>query len=231
MTAGADHTALQRQQEAGAGSGTPAAPRRRGRPRLASPEDYRARITHAARQLFLERGYAGLTMDSVAAACQISKKTLYQFFASKVSLMASVVDAHRLMILALPGDYSALSPEDALAAIFRIDLGCTEATASIELLQRISEEARNSPELRAIVREIGSDVSQRLLAEWLDGEQAAGRLVVPDSTALAYLLMSIVYSPLISSRSGCVSTPHGTARQTYLRGAFRIIVDGIRPRP
>ena len=65
----------------------PDAPRLRGRPGGSSGADLLA----IARDLLLDRGYAGTTMDAVAAGARISKQTLYRQYPSKDDLYAAVV--------------------------------------------------------------------------------------------------------------------------------------------
>jgi TetR/AcrR family transcriptional repressor of mexJK operon len=67
------------------GSTAPARPRRAGR--LASG----SAIREAAASLFLEKGYAGTSMDDIAAAAQVSKQTIYTHFANKEELFANLV--------------------------------------------------------------------------------------------------------------------------------------------
>ena len=47
-------------------------------------------ILAAARRVFLERGYAGATMDEVARTAEFSKPTLYQYFENKDALFFSL---------------------------------------------------------------------------------------------------------------------------------------------
>jgi len=51
----------------------------------------RERIIANAEALFFSRGFSGVTMDRMAAELGISKKTLYQHFASKHQLLYAVV--------------------------------------------------------------------------------------------------------------------------------------------
>ncbi|MBI5806180.1 TetR/AcrR family transcriptional regulator [candidate division TA06 bacterium] len=51
----------------------------------------RERIIANAEALFFARGFSGVTMDRMAAELGISKKTLYQHFASKHQLLYAVV--------------------------------------------------------------------------------------------------------------------------------------------
>src|SRR5215468_9868106 len=59
---------------------------RRGRERAQRERD----ILTAARQVFLDRGYARATMDDVARAAEFSKPTLYQYFENKDALFFSL---------------------------------------------------------------------------------------------------------------------------------------------
>lgn len=56
--------------------------------------DRRSAILDAATSVFVERGYAGTTMDDVAAAARASKQTLYQRFGDKVGLFEAVIEAN-----------------------------------------------------------------------------------------------------------------------------------------
>jgi AcrR family transcriptional regulator len=49
-------------------------------------------IIDAARQVFSEKGYAGTTIDSVAAKSEFAKATLYKLFKNKEELYMSVVE-------------------------------------------------------------------------------------------------------------------------------------------
>ena len=56
-----------------------------------SKDPVRERIIANAEALFFARGFSGVTMDRMAAELGISKKTLYQHFASKHQLLYAVV--------------------------------------------------------------------------------------------------------------------------------------------
>lgn len=61
----------------------------------ADPADRRgkvAAIVAAARTLFLAQGYGATSMDAVARAAPVSKRTLYHHFESKAALFGAVVD-------------------------------------------------------------------------------------------------------------------------------------------
>ncbi len=51
----------------------------------------RTAVLEAARTLFLEKGYAGTTMDEIAAAAGLTKRTLYNNYADKEALFRQIV--------------------------------------------------------------------------------------------------------------------------------------------
>jgi AcrR family transcriptional regulator len=53
----------------------------------------RQRIIGAARELFLERGYTGTTIEAIADAADVAVETVYARFASKTNLLMAVKDA------------------------------------------------------------------------------------------------------------------------------------------
>jgi len=64
------------------------------RPRSAGFEGQRAQILAAAAQLFAARGYTAATMTDVAAACGVSKATLYHYVRDKHGLLALITRSH-----------------------------------------------------------------------------------------------------------------------------------------
>jgi AcrR family transcriptional regulator len=63
-------------------------------------ESTRKRILDAAYAQFRRRGYSRVSMDEIAAATTVTKRTLYYHFKSKDSLLASVLEAQHVLALA-----------------------------------------------------------------------------------------------------------------------------------
>lgn len=53
----------------------------------------RLQIRQAAVTEFLQKGYAGTSMDDVAAAAKVSKQTVYKHFGSKEELFTAIIEA------------------------------------------------------------------------------------------------------------------------------------------
>lgn len=65
-----------------------------GRPPVLDPEERRAVLIRAAREVFLREGFAGATMEKIAAEAEMSKRTLYRFFPDKRAALEALLGAH-----------------------------------------------------------------------------------------------------------------------------------------
>jgi AcrR family transcriptional regulator len=86
-----------------------------------SGERTRGLILDAAYATFRRRGYSRASMDEIAAATPVTKRTLYYHFESKDALLASVLEEqHRLAVDAFNtfGDKLAGSPEAIVTTMF-----------------------------------------------------------------------------------------------------------------
>ncbi len=107
------------------GGGTPAAPVQLGRRRITS----RAELEHVAFELFERQGYEGTTVDDIASAAGIGRRTFFRYFASKTDVpwgdFAAELDRMRAWLAAGPAqtplmeairlaivDFNSVPPED-----------------------------------------------------------------------------------------------------------------------
>src|SRR5262245_26450862 len=67
--------------------------RRVVRPRADDPRVVRSRaaVVTAARELFMQKGYAGTTMEEIAARAGLTKRMLYNNYADKDALFTQIV--------------------------------------------------------------------------------------------------------------------------------------------
>ena len=91
------------------------------RPRSATYGEQREQILAAAAQLFATRGYTAATMNEVAAACGVSKPTLYHYVRDKHDLLAQISAGHVARLEALVAEVGAagLAPEARLRELIR----------------------------------------------------------------------------------------------------------------
>ncbi len=87
-----------------------------------SSAETRKRILDAAYRLFRRQGYSRVSMDSIAGATRVTKRTLYYHFQSKDQLLAEVLEAqHNLALAAFRtfGDRLTGSAEAIVENLFR----------------------------------------------------------------------------------------------------------------
>ena len=87
-----------------------------------SAEQTRGRVVEAAYRLFRRRGYNRVTMDDIAEAAKLTKRTLYHHFKSKDQLLADVLESqHHLALQAFRtfGDNLSGSAETIVEAMFQ----------------------------------------------------------------------------------------------------------------
>jgi TetR/AcrR family transcriptional regulator, mexJK operon transcriptional repressor len=154
----------------GAPSGASPAPNRRLSPQRT------ARITEAARILFMRHGFAGTTMDAVAREAGMSKATLYAHFADKQALFADIIadEGEQYAALLLPR-----ADEDmhsALAGIGARLLDLLLSPSTVAAYRIVAAEANRSPELGAIFFRNGPSRLLERVAGFLASAMARGQL-------------------------------------------------------
>lgn len=81
-----------------------------GRPPSLTDEERKSLILQAAETVFEQFGYGDATMEEVARACGMAKKTVYKFYPDKASLFGALVESHD--DIALSEVRSASPPDD-----------------------------------------------------------------------------------------------------------------------
>jgi len=165
-----------------------------GRPRTLSDDARRARIRAAAEDLFVDKGYAATSMDDVARACGMSKKTIYRLFDHKQTLFAAIVDA---AIDDLP-DHELAGDEagpDGAAFLGRVltDLATMLLhPRRMALARLVIAEGPQSPELAQSLEAHGIARADAVLSDALAALDARGAIVGPADPDLRDVLLSAV---------------------------------------
>jgi AcrR family transcriptional regulator len=116
----------------------------------------RQRLSDTATEMFLERGFEAVKVVEVAAACDVSEKTVYNYFPTKESLILDRWEGTMTAIragLADPG----ISPVDAVLRILADELGALTAwlraqpdlAAATASVRRFGELIASTPALRS----------------------------------------------------------------------------------
>jgi TetR/AcrR family transcriptional repressor of mexJK operon len=159
----------------------------------------RQAILHAARDLFLRRGYAGTSMDEVALIAEASKVTIYKHFSDKHTLFIAVVtDA---IDEAKAGSQSLVDKlghsndlELDLRDFARQHVALVTQPHLIQMRRMIIAEAHRFPDLARAWHRVGPERAHASLAGQIDKLVARGQLQVPDSLVAAQLLNYLILS-------------------------------------
>jgi AcrR family transcriptional regulator len=205
--------------------------RPRGRPRTSSKDEKRAAVITEARRTFHEQGYAGTTMDLVAARCKISKQTLYALFASKTELFMAMIATHRASMLDLPRDEDENLPlAEALEKIFMIDMDEEADRDRRAFVHFIVGEAEQFPEIVSLLVEHGIEPSRRMLADWLQVQNDRGLLDVAHTMSGARMLLSMIMSAVAPLPGSPDKWSNRQERDEHIRRCFDMFLYGAVPR-
>lgn len=139
----------------------------------------RRRIVDSARALFMERGFVATTLDDIAAAADISKRSFFDYFRSKEDVVAAWQDDFKAMLIADVEARPASEPllvaaERALiSSLGRYDLEDARVHASLRF-ETATLQARDQLKYETLERELADALLKR--ATGSDSEMRA-RLV------------------------------------------------------
>ncbi|OEU91673.1 TetR family transcriptional regulator [Streptomyces abyssalis] len=187
----------------------------------------RAAILSAARELFLADGFDRSSVDAVAARAEVSKRTVYDYFGDKQTLLRAVVDdVGQSMITAVRSTL-----DDTLTDV-------TEAAeledALVTFSMRIATDMLGSAEyatLQRLVRaESGhlphrgynsmADTPDEAVAERLSALAAAGLLDVPDARLAADQFIALTFGVALDRLGWANAAEDGRVRP--------LVVEGVR---
>lgn len=209
----------------------PATPTRApGRPKDA---DKRAAILEAAKQLFVQHGYAGVSMDQIAAAAGVSKLTLYSHFGDKDNLFIAAV--RTFCEQSVPDAvFQARPGQDVRAHLLQVSqvfvgmILSPEAIAGHRML--CSPQVVQSP-LPAAFWAAGPQRIQAAFTELLDGYVAQGLLDIDDTPLAASQLVTLLKGELHSRElfDFCCSNRETTVEQ-HVQACVDVFMRAYAPR-
>jgi len=176
-------------------------PASRGRPPGLTGDD----LIAVARDVFLERGFRGASMDEVARRARISKASLYREHTSKSALYAAVVrhwvsagrNAMRPALELLRGSADVRAGLLGLAATMRAGILSPPVLAMRRL---VTAEAAEQPAVARTYLEESWNANIRALAETLRAIAAEGRLRIDDPQAAAEQFTWLIIGAPLNAR-------------------------------
>jgi AcrR family transcriptional regulator len=115
-------------------------------------EKTRDALARSALRLFAKRGFDNVTVEEIAASCEVSPRTFFRYFASKEDVLFAESDAHRRRLLdALADHESGEAPFTVLESALRV-VAADYASERDTLCAR-HDIVRSTPSLRSRVSE------------------------------------------------------------------------------
>lgn len=202
--------------------------RKKGRPTAGEREERRDQILDAAVGLFVSKGYGQVTIDEIATASRVTKRTIYTYFGDKAEVFTAAIERFRGRALAdLEPDAGSL---EEVATRMVVVLHSDDAVGLHRLM--IGESAQ-FPELAARFYASGPRGYIDLLAARLrDRATERGRSVVGDTDGLAESLFGLLLGePHRRRLLGLTSAPRPAAARAQACGALTAlgIVGSAKP--
>lgn len=203
--------------------------RRSGRPTQSEVAELEERLREAALELFLDRGYDGTTMEAVATAAGITRRTLYARHPDKRALFVSVITQARERLAwdrpDFDADFSDLS--GALTAIARSAVARAVNSDQVRLNRIVMTESQRFPELVMFAGSAPMSPRIEAVAALLRRHQAAGAIRVenPEMSAEQFLAM-VSLVPARLAAVGVLRPPD--VEQRYVDNAVALFVRAVR---
>ncbi|HUA54985.1 MAG TPA: TetR/AcrR family transcriptional regulator [Candidatus Sulfotelmatobacter sp.] len=215
----------------------PAVPLARpGRPSRLQAAELTRRILDAATAGFLTDGYRATSIEAVAKAARVSKRTFYHRFAGKPELFEAVIrrliEGWRIPFdrAMAPGAMALDVPLDQrLAGIARLILAAALSREAIALHRLMVSEAPTFPELARVVNEHGHAMGVRAIAALLAAEAASGRLVVADPALAAEQFLHLVVGAPQRRALGLDAPLDAPALDRWVHATVTLFLKGLAP--
>ncbi|MFF8731660.1 TetR/AcrR family transcriptional regulator [Streptomyces sp. NPDC015171] len=187
----------------------------------------RAAILTAARELFLADGFDRSSVDAVAARAEVSKRTVYDYFGDKRTLLQAVVDSIGQSLIAtirrtlddtLTGVTEESRLEDALVAFamtIATDMLGSAEYATLQRLVRAESGHLPHPDYNAM-----ADTPDEAIAEHLAALAGAGLLAVPDPRLAADQFLALTFGVTLDRLGSANASEDDRVRP--------LVVEGVR---
>jgi TetR/AcrR family transcriptional repressor of mexJK operon len=177
--------------------------------------------------LFREHGFASVSIDMIARAARVSPKTIYARFGGKKGLFAAVIERmveQPLAIMATLKEAPQGDPASALRKVATAFLDNILDTEALALHRMVIAEATRMPELSALFYEQGPAKVLELLTSWLDLQNAAGSLRIPDPKTAAQIFIGLIEGEIVHRALLLGTTPSSKERSALLDISVSIFV-------
>lgn len=154
----------------------------------------RALILKAAGKMFIKQGYSAVSMDAIADAVPVSKRTLYNHFNDKKALFSAVMTSrcqhvYQMLEQNLTDERGV---ERVLNEVGSKFLDIVLDTDAVDMYRTIITESQHFPELGKLFYESGPKRTRAMLADYLKRVHSKGVLNVPQPELASGLFVGML---------------------------------------
>ena len=184
----------------------------------------RQRILDGAAGVFMERGFDGTGVNDICRAANVSKSTLYVYFAHKEALFEALVDQKRNLRFSEVEQALSGPPAQALPSFLSRLVTVVCAPEVIRAQRTIIGIAERMPDLGARFYEGGAERAQKMLRAYLDRQVAAGALTIADTHRAAHQLIDLATAGLLRQCLYGLRTPPPEAPEVEAAVAAALVM-------
>jgi TetR/AcrR family transcriptional repressor of mexJK operon len=207
----------------------PATRRSGGRPTAEAAAQLEPTILDAATTAFLADGYAATTIEAIARASGVAKRTIYARWSGKPALFRAV--SERLMAKFLSDADNWREAETLEAALHQAAaraLAVALTPQAIALHRLLIAESTRFPELPVMMRQAGSGEGTARIAALLDDAIANGALPQQDTTVAAEQFLHLVLAGPQRRALGLGRPLDDQQAQAWGKAAVALFLGGVK---
>lgn len=201
-----------------------------GRPTREAAELLAERIIDVATELMLQHGYSQTSIEAVATAAGVAKRTLYSRFPEKGDLFAAVLQRRREKFLTPVAKISKAGGtiRERLEQIGMHMLAWAFKPDTIALRRLIVAEVERFPELSSAMLNNSRLNLVGLIAETLEAEVALGMLAFSDTHFAALQFLNMVMAPADLHAHYGAPALRGKKKNDYIVSVVDLFLNGCR---
>lgn len=208
--------------------------RKTGRPDPQRAMELDRRVLEVATEMFVTHGFAGTSVERIAAEAEIGKLTIYRRYPSKDALFFAVVKSLGDVLTQAHADALKSSPEPLvqLKLSSRAIVEVVVKPSTIAIYRILLTEASRFPELTAWVQANVMQPIDALIRQLIIDAREAGQLRadLDPETALRALSGMLTGWALKEAMLGFEGLADDAARAAFFDDAWRLFLEGGRPR-
>lgn len=198
------------------------------RPGSRMSEARRQEIVRKAAALFIEKGYANVTIDEIIRLVGGSKATLYARFGGKEGLFETVIKQPCVDVTHAIDIVPTGTVETQLTQIAQSFLKSVLSSNILELHRLMVSIGKTFPAVGTFFYESGPNTAYGVVAKWMAKQQAAGKLGGGNPRQLAALFLDMLIG---EHQLALLTSPHRSspkAIEKTVRAAVSLFLNGAR---